>query len=1264
MTWNSDARRRYLQRSPALPRRSMRRGIEVLEPRCLFAADPLRVGLSYLEADQGNDAHGDHFELTFRGGAEGSELTRVVIDLDKDGDGATRADLVFDTIAGGRGADAANNFALESLVAADPRASVTASVDDGGFQLILELRHFRAGDKLIFSIDVDEIQKLYSDPSEFNAGLDPIASGLEFEDVILRVTATAPHYEPASGEARFLNRFGDPKAEFGLDLPPDDLPGNESVRDRNAAATASLTQIPKPVSISGQVFVDSNLNLRRDAQDAGLANVRLSLFRQVEGIWQDTGFRATTNADGRYEFPTSLGLMPGVYQVREQQPEGYLSVGASTGEVSGIASGVVQSADVITNIVIPKGDLFAREYNFAEALPATISGYVYQDLNNDGVRNPGELPVVGSQIRIIPLDVIAPIEPLIAITDASGLYRFNQLPPGRYQLEQIEQPAGLLDGRESVGTVDGARSGSTADSGDRIDNIFLSSGASGIDYNFGELPPSELSGHVYYDANANGARDSEDGPLANAIVRLLDASGREIATTVTDSEGRYRFTGLTSGTYILEEVTPAGYLDGADQAGSIGGRFVGQAQANGDRIAGITLGFGQTGFDYNFGELLPNSIAGRVFLDSDGNCIFEAHERGLAGVQIELLDSTQRVLARVVTDENGRYAFNNLPAGNYTIRQIQPTGLFDGGAKAGTAGGNTSIPNQISGVIIRSGTESEDNDFCEVQPASISGYVFQDGPAILGNITSADPLGPAVRNGQRTPDDRPLAGVVLELRDAQGRPVDARSLLEGSYGPGAVRVVTDEAGFYQFVGLPPGTYHVYEIQPAGFRDGIDTPGSAGGFAVNTLQPSADPRIDALLKLLLGSPATNPTFDAILAIDLAPGQTSVENNFSELLVEQQPVPPILPTPQVLEDPVASLYIFPQDLAAVSVPLLANRKPMGLWDVYERRASWHLSIINAGQARLAQASQLEVVPFLAQQSAVPINTWSQINVSQGRWRLKGMTVDSFMLGHEDGIPVAGDFDGDGRDELGIFVDGQWFIDLNGNGKWDSEDLWIGLGSRGDQPVVGDWDGDGKSDIGIFGQEWESDPPRIARDPGLPDPANTNRDRPKNLPPNDLLAATAQRVMKRTEDGQLRADVIDHVFRFGAPSDQAIVGDWNGDGIDSLGVFRDGRWLLDIDGNGRWNSEDVLTEFGQAGDVSVVGDWNGDGIDDLGIVRGDEWWLDMDSDRMLTNQDQHLKFEVGEGQPVAGDWDGDGVDEPGVFSPVDVKLAEGGSDQPATR
>jgi hypothetical protein len=72
-------------------------------------------------------------------------------------------------------------------------------------------------------------------------------------------------------------------------------------------------------------------------------------------------------------------------------------------------------------------------------------------------------------------------------------------------------------------------------------------------------------------------------------------------------------------------------------------------------------------------------------------------------------------------------------------------------------------------------------------------------------------------------------------------------------------------------------------------------------------------------------------------------------------------------------------------------------------------------------------------------------------------KDNCVASF--GSQGDIPVSGDWNGSGSSKIGVFrpSTGEWFLDLNGNGKWDgpSIDLYIpGYGQPGDVPVVGRW------------------------------------------------------------------------------------------------------------------------------------------------------------------------------------------------------------------
>ena len=126
-------------------------------------------------------------------------------------------------------------------------------------------------------------------------------------------------------------------------------------------------------------------------------------------------------------------------------------------------------------------------------------------------------------------------------------------------------------------------------------------------------------------------------------------------------------------------------------------------------------------------------------------------------------------------------------------------------------------------------------------------------------------------------------------------------------------------------------------------------------------------------------------------------------------------------------------------------------------------------------------------------------------------------------------------------------------------------------------------------------------------------------------------------------------DQYFRFGAPGDEPLVGDWDGDGTDEVGVHRGDAWYLDGDGNHQWNLPgDVYFRFGILGDEPVVGDWDGDGTDEVGVHRPSTgmWYLDTDGNgRWNVPGDVCFRFGVAGDEPVVGDWNGDGVDEVGV-------------------
>jgi hypothetical protein len=117
-------------------------------------------------------------------------------------------------------------------------------------------------------------------------------------------------------------------------------------------------------------------------------------------------------------------------------------------------------------------------------------------------------------------------------------------------------------------------------------------------------------------------------------------------------------------------------------------------------------------------------------------------------------------------------------------------------------------------------------------------------------------------------------------------------------------------------------------------------------------------------------------------------------------------------------------------------------------------------------------------------------------------------------------------------------------------------------------------------------------------------------------------------------------DAVFMYGDPDDVPVVGDWDGSGTSTSGVFVDGTWYLTDVFGGEPQRE---VAFGVAGDVPVAGDWNGDGIETPGVFRGGTWYL---SDDFSGATHRTFAFGLPGDQPVVGDWDGDGVTSVGVF------------------
>jgi hypothetical protein len=88
--------------------------------------------------------------------------------------------------------------------------------------------------------------------------------------------------------------------------------------------------------------------------------------------------------------------------------------------------------------------------------------------------------------------------------------------------------------------------------------------------------------------------------------------------------------------------------------------------------------------------------------------------------------------------------------------------------------------------------------------------------------------------------------------------------------------------------------------------------------------------------------------------------------------------------------------------------------------------------------------------------------------GAWN--GASVDrQYNFGLSGDTPVSGDWNSDGRTEIGVFRNSThlFYLDYNGNGAWNgaATDRQYNFGLSGDIPVTGDWNLDKKTEIGVF-------------------------------------------------------------------------------------------------------------------------------------------------------------------------------------------------------
>ena len=208
--------------------------------------------------------------------------------------------------------------------------------------------------------------------------------------------------------------------------------------------TVTPTQTQQPGRIHGIVFNDVNANGTQDPGELGIPGVTVTLFDDLGAV---AGTRITA-ADGSYSFNN---LAAGDYEVVETDLPGYISTTNNA-----VPATVAAGSDIPVNFgdrLIPAGN------------PSIITGTVYNDANNNGTRDPGELGIGGVTVDLLNDGgtVIATI-----LTALDGTYSFPGLAAGIYTVRETDLPGYTSTTPNSVGVVLSDASSAVVDFGDLI----------------------------------------------------------------------------------------------------------------------------------------------------------------------------------------------------------------------------------------------------------------------------------------------------------------------------------------------------------------------------------------------------------------------------------------------------------------------------------------------------------------------------------------------------------------------------------------------------------------------------------------------------------------------------------------------------------------------------------------------------------------------------------------------------------------------------
>ncbi len=541
------------------------------------------------------------------------------------------------------------------------------------------------------------------------------------------------------------------------------------------------------------VWFDRDNDGIQDAGENGVPGVTVTLYDNTNTPIATT----VTDNNGNYAFNN---LAPGSYSVGfTNLPAGYGFTGTDVGANDAIDSdpnglGLTSPVTVVAGGFNPTVDGGIVQTTGTNAT-ASLGDRVWNDDNNNGIQDPGEQGVQGVTVTLYAANGTTVLA--TTTTDALGNYIFTGLNQGDYVVGFSNLPAGFTFSTAGQGTDPELDANADATSLGKTSVIHLASGEENLTIDAGiHTAPglASLGNYVWIDEDQNGLQDANETGVAGVSVTLYNSSNVAIATTTTDANGMYQFTGLTPGTYSVGfSNLPNGYsfttqdVTSATSNANNPTDFTDSDVNPGTGLtATVTLIAGENNPGLDAGIFSEKAALGNyVWNDINNDGIQDANEKGVPGITVNLYDDTGLLVASTVTDAAGHYQFINLEPGDY---QVGFTGIPNGATfSPQTMGSDTtkdSNVNPSTGLSAFVSLLAGDNN------QTVDAGIHTPSSAGLGNYVWIDQN----NNGQQDANEVGLGGVTVTLYDALGNPLRT--------------TVTDQNGYYTFADLAPGTYSV------------------------------------------------------------------------------------------------------------------------------------------------------------------------------------------------------------------------------------------------------------------------------------------------------------------------------------------------------------------------------------------------------------------------------------------------------------------------